>query len=298
MNSIVVLLSAYNGSKFLKEQLDSLEAQVGVEMSILVRDDGSTDGTQELLDRLGKKRLTWYQGENLGPALSFMELVYDAPQADYYAFCDQDDVWMPDKLITAIKKLKEGNADFYYSSYTTVDSELNVLQENVHHHHKDALGASLVNLEVTGCTVVFTNRLLNEIRYYRPHYIMMHDSWVYKIALALGYNVVYDPHAHIYYRQHNNNVVGDKKSIIKRWQSRYNRWVKDITNNRYKEAEELYRGYEDLMTNEALKVVEPLIGYKEKSILKRFIISSKSLYSTGMFKTDLAFVLSFITKRY
>ncbi|MDT3387135.1 MAG: glycosyltransferase family 2 protein [Bacteroidota bacterium] len=299
MDSIVALLSTYNGSIFLKEQLDSLDSQVGVEIKILVRDDGSTDGTQELLDSLGTKmHLTWYQGKNIGPAMSFIDLIYNAPNAEYYAFCDQDDVWMPDKLSVAIRKLKEANADFYYSAYTTVDENLNVLKANIQKHHTDSLGESFVNLEVTGCTVVFTRKLLEDLRQYKPSNIMMHDSWVYKVALALGYKVVYDPLAHIFYRQHKNNVIGAKSDFLKKWKDRYNRWFLNVTECRYNEILCLYKGYYRSLPQNSLSIIEPMINYFDKSLIKRIGIALNKVYLTGKVKTDFIFILSIITKRF
>ena len=96
---VCVLISTYNGEKFLDEQIASILAQKGVEVDILVRDDGSSDMTCSLLERWQKEgKLKWYKGENLGFARSFMNLLKTASVYDYYAFCDQDDVWLPEKL--------------------------------------------------------------------------------------------------------------------------------------------------------------------------------------------------------
>lgn len=296
---VTVLLSTYNGEKFLREQLDSLLQQHDVEVNILVRDDGSTDGTKQILQEYNNQgSLTWYTGDNLKPAMSFVDLMFNAPNSDYYAFCDQDDVWMTDKLSVALSQLEINGADFYYSSYTTVDADLNIIKENVQHHHSDSLGASLVNLEVTGCTIVFSKRLLDAVRHYHPYRIMMHDSWVYKIALALDYKVVYDPLSHIYYRQHGSNVIGDKKSFIDKMKSRYNRWVKDVSNNRYYEVMELINGYKNIMPETQKKVLEPLANYIGKSLYNRFLIAIKPIYRTDIAKTDFYFFLSLIFKRF
>lgn len=107
---VCVLLSTYNGEKYLEEQLNSLIKQEDVELRILVRDDGSKDRTHEILDKWQKRgHINWYEGKNKGAAQSFMDLIYNAPEADYYAFCDQDDVWLPEKLKVAIDKIRESN---------------------------------------------------------------------------------------------------------------------------------------------------------------------------------------------
>ena len=107
MKRVNVLLSSYNGEAFIEEQLQSVAAQEGVTTNIIVRDDGSTDGTRDILDRWQESgKLTWYGGDNIGWSDSFMHLLVHAPEADYYAFCDQDDIWMPDKLKVAVEHLE------------------------------------------------------------------------------------------------------------------------------------------------------------------------------------------------
>ncbi|MBR7166470.1 MAG: glycosyltransferase [Bacteroidaceae bacterium] len=108
---VQVLMSTYNGMQYIREQLQSIYAQQGVDLSLLVRDDGSTDGTLQLLDEEQQAgRLSWYSGKNLGPAFSFWDLLHNAPEAPYYAFCDQDDVWDADKLAVAVAAM-EGDGD-------------------------------------------------------------------------------------------------------------------------------------------------------------------------------------------
>ena len=273
--------------------------QEGVQISIIVRDDGSKDKTHTILDKeQSAGHLSWYQGENKGASQSFMELLSRAPEFDYYALCDQDDVWFPDKLLSAVEKMKSFGADLYYSSYTTVDANLNIINKDVQHHHKDSFGAALINLEVTGCTVVFTNKLLKAIQRYQPQNIMMHDSWIYKVALGLGYKVVYDPQAHIYYRQHGNNVIGDKSGFVKKMKLRYRRWIKSVSNDRYNEVKELYDGYHTQMPKENVKIVANLINYQHKNFLWRIIIAMKSYYRTGSCFIDAKFVFSVLMKRY
>ena len=117
MKNVLVLLSTYNGSRYLQEQIDSVLNQDGVKVVLLIRDDGSTDNTLEILDRnsLNHDNIFVITGSNCRSAASFMELVYEAnrtyPDFDYYAFCDQDDVWCKDKLISAVNKLSESPDD-------------------------------------------------------------------------------------------------------------------------------------------------------------------------------------------
>lgn len=134
MKRICVMLSTYNGEQYLREQLDSIYGQQGVDFHILVRDDGSSDGTLQILYEYRKKkgRMRVKEGTNLGSKKSFYELCFMAEAAedvfDYYAFADQDDVWYPDKLSRAVKALDtvDGCSDkLWYGGVRLVDCNLN-----------------------------------------------------------------------------------------------------------------------------------------------------------------------------
>ena len=206
--------------------------------------------------------------------------------------CFTDDGWTAEGFQREIDNKK-------IAFYITASLDGKIIEENVKNHlHKDSLGTSFVDLSVTGCTMVFTRRLRENLILYSPQKIMMHDSWVYKVALCLGYKVVYDPIAHIYYRQHSQNVIGAKKDWKKKWESRYRRWFKSVTNRRYSEVCELYNGYKSLMPPESLSVIEPIIEYKSKNVLSRFLTAKRKVYRTGVLKIDIPFLMSFTAKKY
>ena len=127
---ILVLVSTYNGERYLSQQLDSILNQKGVNVSVLVRDDGSSDNTIRILEDYEKRNqnLHYYQGTNVGPIMSFFDLLNQAKGYEYYAFCDQDDVWDDDKLSSAILLLdKEPDSlpVLYCSNLKVVDENLN-----------------------------------------------------------------------------------------------------------------------------------------------------------------------------
>ena len=105
---VAVLMSTWNGEKYLQAQIDSILKQEGVQVKLIVRDDGSSDATAAILEEYQQAgKLSWHAGKNLGYTASFMELCKNAPSADYYAFSDQDDIWLPEKLIHGIDRLRE-----------------------------------------------------------------------------------------------------------------------------------------------------------------------------------------------
>lgn len=130
MKSVLVLMSTYNGEKYLREQLDSIFYQKNVEVKVLVRDDGSKDGTINILDEYSKyNHLFYIKSENINWMHSFWVLVNMANGFDYYAFSDQDDIWDEDKLFRAVLKLeKYGNTPVIYcANQRIVDKDMNIL---------------------------------------------------------------------------------------------------------------------------------------------------------------------------
>ncbi len=218
-----ILMSTYNGEKYLTEQMDSLLAQTlwekeGWEVDILVRDDGSQDRTCEILQEYVKKdaRIRYMQQTNAGVIESFFTLIdLSAKDADYLAFSDQDDVWMPEKMERAIDKLATRDGDkplLYCGRPLLTDENLNPIdtvwsQETL----RPSFGNALVENICTGCTSVINRRLADLLRLTHPSFTIMHDRWFYLVASCFG-EVIYDTEAFIYYRQHGANTVGMKKN--------------------------------------------------------------------------------------
>lgn len=232
-DEVCILLSTFNGEKFLAEQIESLLLQKDVKCRILVRDDGSSDATKEILeDYKNKNILDWYAGINLKPAFSFMDLVANAPNCEYYAFCDQDDVWLEDKLKIALRFLKKVNPNvpaLYYGRPRLVDQNLNYIKNSESSTHKMLdFGSSIINSNATGCTMVFNKKLFEIVREKHPTYISMHDSWLHKVCLISSGNICFDEDIHILYRQHGNNQIGITTS-------RYKGFIKHIKSMESKE---------------------------------------------------------------
>ena len=178
---LAVLLSSYNGEKFIARQLDSILSQQGeFALELIVRDDGSTDATCAILQEYADAgKLRWYTGENLKPAKSFLHLLQNAPGYDYYAFCDQDDYWHPGKLCAALDTIKHCTGPaIACANARLVDGELNPLGRNVYKRPpRTDFYSLLVGSNIIGCTMVFNQaaaRLVQEKPL--PEEIFMHDS--------------------------------------------------------------------------------------------------------------------------
>jgi hypothetical protein len=219
---IDILLATYNGQAHLAEQIDSLLAQEFVAWRLLARDDGSKDGTVELLEayagRLkGRMTLLPNSGGNLGPMGNFLELMRHS-DADHIMLCDQDDVWLPGKIGMTLAKMREMESEqgrdkplLVHTDFRVVDEHLNILAESGWRYQKtdpdrDSLNRLLVQNVATGCTVMI-NRALRDLALPVPGEALMHDHWLALAAAAFG-KIGYLPTPTLLYRQHGGNEVG------------------------------------------------------------------------------------------
>jgi len=217
---VAVMMSTYNGHRYLKEQLNSILAQSGVVVKCYIRDDGSTDDTLTVVRAYCQnhpEQIILFEGENIGCKASFRllaGLVYEIDGEkphDYYSFCDQDDVWLQDKLTSAARALSNHDQALpllYFSNLTLVDADLKVIKNAYKNEEASISKANAIIEEFgTGCTMVFNRRALSLFLSFKPDISIFHDRWLYLLCVYAG-QVVYDKHSYIYYRQHGSNVVG------------------------------------------------------------------------------------------
>ena len=226
---VTVLLSTFNGSKFLQQQLNSLYEQTYRNLRILVRDDGSSDSTRALLkNEQSKDFIDMQEGyRNLGPALSFFELLKSAAltETEYVAFCDQDDVWHPEKIARAVSALA-GVAGSCPAMYC---SRLEVVDENLKHvgytdlPKKVGFGNALVESVAVGCTMVLNRKAIDLICTNLPSKVVIHDWWFYLVISCFG-KVVFDNSSYIKYRQHGSNTFGVASNRLAHLVRKYHRF--------------------------------------------------------------------------
>ena len=189
MKTVTVLVSTYNGQKYLSKQLDSLISQVGVDMKIIVRDDGSSDGTRQILRNYAQtySNIQLLFEDNCGAEESFNKLCqYSLQQdlTDYYAFCDQDDVWDNDKLSIAIQSLEKFDhlvPNLYFSNLRMVDDTLSYIRDFYNEKEVDIDNKlSLVQIFTYGCTCVFNQSALSI--YCKVNNKSFHDNWIYNLS--------------------------------------------------------------------------------------------------------------------
>lgn len=218
---VVVLMSTYNGEKYIDEQIESIINQDYEGQIILqIRDDGSNDATIEKIQRKmqsGNRRIELTIGENIGPQRSFLWLIDNAIDADFYFFADQDDVWNLRKISIAIDKMCDYRIPVCFCcnySYFGLNNIKEVIKKRPIFH---PLRIIFYN-EIPGCTMGFNRCLMEILHTLNVTNVMMHDSYVLSVCAACG-KIIYCNDSLIGHRIHNSNVVGatHKKIIPKMW---------------------------------------------------------------------------------
>jgi len=269
LKKVQVLLSTFNGEKFLAALMDSLLQQDYPNIEILVRDDGSEDGTLSILSQYASfGNVSIFEGRNLGVPKSYFKLIQmSSPSVDCYAFCDQDDIWEKDKISRAVgflEQLPQATPSLYCSSVVLVDEDLNVIGRSQIPRRGPSFENALVQNITTGCTIVINKASRQLLLRKIPETARMHDWWIYLVISAFG-KVIYDAEPRILYRQHSSNVIGVKVGTIAKWAARIQRFLKTSRLPLVTKQAERFR-----------KIYGPSLTLEKKAILDRFIDSRKS----------------------
>lgn len=213
---INIVMSTYNGERYLADQIKSIQQQTFTDWNLLIRDDGSKDTTPEIIRAFAAqdKRIRFIndgENDNYGVIKSFYHLV-KFESADYYFFSDQDDIWLPEKLeitLTGAKNEEKGKPLLVYTDLKVVNQELTVLQESMirsqSHHANTMLVQELTENTVTGGTMMINHALADKWQLYEG--LLMHDWYLALLAAALGKLIYIDKPTQLY-RQHEANVLG------------------------------------------------------------------------------------------
>lgn len=291
--TVVVLLSTYNGAKFVVEQVKSILAQSGVNVLLRIRDDGSKDDTLSLLSPFAQQEnVTIVQGKNVGWKKSFTHLMVTAPLIEnaYYAFSDQDDLWHEEKLITAVEMLaKQSGPTVYHGNVAIMDGDLNFLGNRfgTDFHPTAHFPESFLDGFGVGATMVFNAEILALVQQYEPKQATNHDALVMALGNMFG-TVVYDSDAHISYRRHAGTATGfggDASAIKPTLLDRYRRYQRGPKHQFSIRAQELLTGYETQMSSAQRKVLMDIATYQTNFAAKLRLILDPRFKATGTRKT-------------
>lgn len=260
-------MSTYNGEKYLQSQLESIFAQnIDCDVDVIVRDDGSSDNTTSILNEYSMlNMLKWYRGENIGPALSFMELLDNCGEYDYYAFADQDDFWLPDKLQKAKNSLMDIEIPgVYFSNAMIVDEQLRPVGRNVYKRcpKLDFYTLSIAG-GILGCTMVMNKKMVNIIKKKKVHKnVIMHDFFVAQLCTSIDCILKYDNAPTLLYRQHGNNEVGVSYSVYSKIKERVQSVTTKSKVSIAEQSSELMILYGKYMTNDKIYWLRKVADYK------------------------------------
>jgi len=242
MKKVAILLASYNGTKYIKEQIDSILNQKDVDLTIFISDDLSTDGTIEYLQNIYKaeKRLVYLEANQKfgGAAKNFYRLIRDVEFSgfDYVSLADQDDIWYEDKLIRAINTIEEKQIDAYSSNVLAFweNGEEKVLDKADEQANYDYL----FEAAGPGCTYVLSQKLANDVKEFmiknweQINQVDLHDWLIYAYGRENNYKWYIDNKPSMRYRQHISNQVGANNGVaakIKRLKLVFSSWYRDET---------------------------------------------------------------------
>ena len=284
---IAILMATYNGEAFIKEQLDSLLSQTLNNLLIYIRDDCSVDNTYLILKEYQQKhpnKIVLSQNEkNSGSGKNvFFDLIQEV-EADYYLLCDQDDVWIENKvqvLVDHIETIEESNIEMpilVHSDAFVVNQSLNLISNSLIKRMKldkvdYSFNHALSQNVITGCTTIFNKNLKNLLDI-KPEFFIMHDWWIYLIAISFGI-VEKNSEKLIYYRLHQNNSVGAENSanIL----SNFRKFLKFDKNQlmlyeTYIQANNFFILYNNKMTNNQISLIKLYKDLYNENKIKRII---------------------------
>ena len=233
-----ILMATYNGARYLSRQLDSIIEQDYSEWQLYIYDDGSSDSTMTIVhdycNRFADKvHLDNASGRHLGPMAAFEHLLQTHGDADYFMFADQDDVWLPTKISTALRAIQQENAQendipiVVHTDLTVVDQTLDIISPSFWRYsnlrpqllESDIHYLAIANC-LTGCTMMF-NRAARDIALPFARNAYMHDAWIGLSVMLNHGKIIPIDKSDILYRQHEANTLGAKRYRFNPFNLRY-----------------------------------------------------------------------------
>lgn len=302
MPLVTVVMATYNGAEFISAQLASLEHQTRRPDQLVLRDDGSTDETVRFVREWARvSRIKLHEvpaTERLGPASSFLTALKAAAPADVYFFCDQDDVWLPDKIERAVNTLIISDPmqpHLIATRVQIVDDALQLLRLSPVVRHL-SFNSAVCESILTGCTMAFNGRLRQLLVRELPQRIEMHDWWCYLLASGTG-RVSFDIEPSVMYRQHSQNSLGAGPRRGESVHKRLVRFFGKETRIRSRQLEEFSRLHTGDLRPEAVDLLSRLLT-TNRSLAGRWDVAFNSCIKRQNIVDELATRISLIANRF
>lgn len=274
MSLLSIIIATYNGERYIAEQIDSILKSSYQDFEIYICDDGSQDGTMDILKKYEEnypdKIHVKQNKNNLGVTLNFLNEICRTT-ADYVMLCDQDDVWKIDKIAMTLKRMRHMEAQLdkklpmaVFTDAKVVDAGLNTIDHSFFkashlNPRKTDLAHLLMENKLIGCTIMINAALRRVIQGFNlPVYAKLHDGWIGLIASSLG-KIGYIDETTLLYRQHGNNVVGNQTFIS---------YIKDRISSLKNQKEAL--NILQMQAQEFLYLYGSIINDDNKAIISRF----------------------------
>lgn len=302
---IAVLLASYNGEKYIRTQIDSiLNQELDSDLLLVVRDDGSSDGTVAILkEEYGRDNVVLLSGNNIGSVASFFELLKYAhnnlKDYQYFALADQDDRWDLDKLqvgINSIRNQGKSQPYLYACSSRLVDDTLNPINQPKPKRKKIDFYNSIIQNFLPGHTYVMNRELLELVFDADPSRIYVHDAYILNVAV-LSNGLIFDDTPHADYRQHQGNQLGATNKYLSWITARWKR-LKHGDGKKYTtQIEYICEKFNHLMNNEQKKELELFFDSRNSFIKRLRYIRNTKLYRQKQ-SENLAFKLLYLSGGY
>lgn len=309
LSKLDILLSTYNGCLYLEELISSLLRQSNSEWNLIIRDDQSSDDSANLvlcLTREIKNRVDIIEtgASRLGPSKSFSKLL-ESSRAFYSMFCDQDDIWLQNKIDITLQAMHQLESKFGKEKPLLVHTDLAVINEFMqpiassfwHYQNLDPESSQLLNRLLvqnvaTGCTILI-NEPLRKLALPIPDSAVMHDWWLALVACTFGH-IGYVSTPTILYRQHGLNDTGAQKwganYLFERVRKFYR--VQEYISKTIYQAEIFLQRYENVLDEFQLEVIEKYINLRHENLVARKVDSLKyGFYEAGSLR-NLGFFLA------
>jgi glycosyltransferase involved in cell wall biosynthesis len=303
-------MATYNGGQYLSEQIESIIRQTYLEWQLIIRDDCSRDNTLEIIKKYAQRypdkiKLIADESGNLGVSQNFLRLL-SYSNTDYIMFCDQDDVWLPDKIKITFDKMKELELAYGLNTPGLIHTDLKVADEGLRviaesfwkYQHLGpykgrALNRLLVQNTITGCTVMI-NKVLKERIKFLPERVIIYDWWISLVATAFG-NIAYIPSQTLLYRQHDNNSIGAKEwtfGYIKKMAMSGEKKLKEILLRTQLQAKLFLEVYKNELPEKDIDLITVYSTLNQQNLfIRRLNLIKYGFFKIG-FRRNIGFLLT------
>lgn len=281
MMSVDILLATYNGETYINQLIYSVLGQTFNNWRLIIHDDGSNDNTIKLIKQkidIDDRIVLVEDNIRFGnPAKNFLYLLQYS-SADYIMFCDQDDIWLENKIEKMLNRISEKNNErlqAVFSKAHLYDAESGRI------YGKESLASPrtlndllFLNGGVLGCTIMVNNKILPFLKV-PPKQVAMHDHLICLIAATFGEVDIIDEKLMLY-RQHNKNVTGNQAgSFAKKTLTFFNKNLSVIDRNHYEATISFFEQYKEYISNNSIKIITAYIKFPKVNILHRIFLIYK-----------------------